>query len=79
MSAWSDLTPDNCRVVVVEWDDITAVESWNEEEMVEATRVHTVGWMLEDSPQRLVIASSWRSDGWAEFNVFPRSPIRSVR
>lgn len=76
---WSRLTPDNVRTVVIEWADITNIPNWNDQEPVKYAVFRTLGWLLESNDDRIVIASTWNpEDGWSEFNVFPKSPVRSV-
>jgi len=76
MSSWDHLTPADCPVVRVDWVDITEYSQWNSEEDVQTTDVVTVGWLLEDSPQQVVVAGSYSytDDAWASVVTFPKTP-----
>lgn len=76
MSDWDSLCPADCPVVRVEWVDITEYSQWNEDEDVQTTDVVTVGWLLEDSTQRVVVAGtySYTDEKWASVVAFPKHP-----
>ena len=71
-------TPRNTDVVKVDWEDITFNDNWNaeSEESFQPTEVTHVGYLLEDTPQHVAIASgySWREETWATVHTFPKAP-----
>ena len=69
-----DVTPADVDVVVVDWADIVRVENWNDDEEVDFIEAACVGWLLEDSPKRIVLASSYNydTDTWADYHIFPK-------
>lgn len=72
--SWEKETPKTVPIKEIDWNDITGIENWNEEEDVEDTQITSVGYLLEDSDQRVVIARdySWSDETWSSFVVFPR-------
>ena len=71
---FDDLTPKTAPIVLVDWADITTISNWNSIDEVTDTDLLSVGFLLEESPQRIVIASSYdySEDRWADFTVFPK-------
>ncbi|MCP4897731.1 MAG: hypothetical protein GY906_12230 [bacterium] len=67
-------------IVVVHWQDITAVDNWNEEEEPYLAEFRTVGWLCLETDSIVVIASTWDEieETWREFNSFPRGCIISI-
>ena len=77
MNPWRELTPATAPVVRVEWYDIVSADSWNddEENATPATLVD-VGWLLEDNPKWIRIATTYDYDScrWARFRLLPKMP-----
>lgn len=73
---YEDLTPKTAKIVVIEWLDITFFGNWNDRDEPVAAQAVTVGWLLEDTDQQLVIASSYeyQDETWADIHVFPKHP-----
>jgi len=73
VSCYDHLTPAQCPVVKVDWADITEFPQWNDREDVQTTDVVTTGWLLEDSPKWIVVASSYSytDETWASVCIFP--------
>jgi hypothetical protein len=74
MGDYDHLTPSNTKAVMVRWEDIVALDNWNVEDVIQPIEVATLGWLLEDSPNQMVIASSynWKDSEWASFHAFPK-------
>ena len=74
---YSALHPGNTPIVKVQWQDIMFLDNWgDEDETVQPVESATVGYLLEDSPTLVVIASSYdyRAERWASIHAFPKSP-----
>lgn len=71
------LKRDTAQVALVTWDDITFVESWNEEEAPYLRRVVTVGFLVSRTDSTVVLATSrdLHTGTWHEFNVFPAGAV----
>ena len=76
-----NLTPKTAEKVVVEYSDITMVDNWNEVKDVDESQLTTIGWLLEDSEKRIVLASTYdySEDRWASFTIIPRHPPEIIR
>lgn len=68
------LTPKNAKPVVVGWDDIKNTPAWNEAEDVNSATMSNIGWLIEDSATRIVIATGydWDDGRWCEFVTFSK-------
>jgi len=76
MSAES-LTPNDCQLVEVEWEDITGLDNWNDDDgPFQPTSIVSVGWLLEDNVKWLTIATSYdhTNSKWASITVIPKLP-----
>lgn len=74
---YSALHPGNTPIVKVKWQDILFLDNWGEEdESVQPVESATVGYLLEDTPTTIVVASSfdYRNDRWSTIHAFPKSP-----
>lgn len=76
-------SPIDTRLVIVDWRDIVEYDDWNSTEGDHSdVTVSTVGWLLEQKPQSITIASTFRYEDsrWAGIHVFPTAPpeIREV-
>ena len=81
-------SPTDAKQGTVAWYDIVATENWNDEEIPDYITVWTSGWLLEDTPQCLRIASSynWEDEKWSDIHTFPKglpefvqSPLSKTR
>ena len=74
---WRELTPETAPVVRIDWWDIVTADSWNEDEedTTPATLVD-LGWLLEDNPKWIRIATTYDHDSgrWARFRLIPKLP-----
>lgn len=79
---FEDRNPDNCAYCLVNWRDITTFECWNEErehEDIQCSQMQHGGWILEDSPIRLVMAEGYDvNDGWTGIRVIPKMPVHKM-
>ena len=71
--------------VQVEWDDSTTLSGWNTKDSLDRKptdlRCISVGWLVSQSKDRIVVSSSATSD-FEAFNTpmsIPRSAIRRMR
>ena len=74
---YSALHPGNTPIVKVQWSDILFMDNWGEDdESVQPVESATVGYLLEDSPTIVVVASSYdyREERWASIHAFPKAP-----
>ena len=73
---YSHLNPTNTPIVKVDWHDIVSVQNYNEDEGAQSIEVASVGWLLDDSPTAVTIASSyvWREERWSDQQTFPKAP-----
>ena len=81
MSRYDAMTPKDCHVVVVEWEDITHFSAWNEsEDDITTTTISTLGWLLEENDKHVVVASTYDHDSeqWADYHAFPKIPATVV-
>lgn len=77
MSDAESLSPRECRLVEVEWEDITGLDNWNEDDgPFQPTSIVSVGWLLEDNAKWLTIATSYdhTNSKWASITVIPKLP-----
>lgn len=74
MNNYDHLTPLNTRPVLVRWEDIVAADNWNEDDILQPIEVVTLGWLLEDSPTQMVIASTYnyKEEQWATLHALPK-------
>ena len=77
---YSHLTPNNTPIVQVNWHDIVTKENYNEDEETQAIEVASVGWLLEDTPTEIKIATTyvWREERWSDQCSFPKAPPEIV-
>ena len=78
---YSALNPGNTPIIVVSWQDIVFNDVWGEDDdTVQPIESATVGYLLEDSPTVIVIASSYdfRAERWGSVHAFPKSPPEIV-
>lgn len=71
------LTPETARLVVVAWEDIVQYQDWNEwSESHDTLTVKTVGWLIEETPRKIVVAGSYNyaDEQWADLHAFPKMP-----
>lgn len=71
----SDLTPATTRIVVVEWEDITDIDNWNEEDgPFQPTSCKSLGWLLENNSKWITIARDYdvTNDKWASVLIVPK-------
>lgn len=77
MSSYRHLTPVDIPLTIVEWEDIQEYPDWNEEseEHTTATELQA-GWVIEDTPKALKIASgySYAEGKWTGINTIPKLP-----
>lgn len=71
------------RAVVVEWEDARdlAIAPWNDVQEWEYNPciVHTVGFVIYDGPEGLILTNSLHDTQTGPVNQIPRAMIRSVR
>lgn len=82
MTPSEDLTPSTAPLVFVEWEDIQAHEDWNEDSEADTTcTLKSVGWLIEDSPKKLVIASTYdhENEKWANKFAISKLPPSVTR
>lgn len=75
MSDYSHLTPQNAKIVTVDWEDIVFSDKWSgDEEDTQPVEVITLGWLLEETPTMLVVAGSYnyREEQWATVHSFSK-------
>ena len=75
MADYSHLTPNNTPLVQVNWMDIVQGDNYNEDDDVQGIEVSTIGWLLDDNMQEVVIASTyvWREERWSDQHAFPKA------
>ena len=68
-------TPEDATLGVVSWYDIVENDNWNDDEQPDYVTAKTVGWLLEDTPQYIRIASSfvYEDNKWAGIHTFPKA------
>ena len=75
------LTPETAKKVVVEWPDIKKIDNWNEveEDLMPLVAV-SIGWLLLETEQFILIASSYDYDNaqWADYHSLPKYPPQVV-
>ena len=72
-----ELTPNSAKLVLVEWEDITGLDNWNEDDgPFQPTSIVSVGWLLEDNPKWMTIARDYDHTNakWAAVVVIPKLP-----
>ena len=72
-----EMTPTDAPLVSVEWEDITGLDNWNEDDgPFQPTSIKSVGWLIEDGPKWLVIARDYdhTNEKWSSIVVIPRLP-----
>ena len=72
-----EMTPADAPLVSVEWEDITGLDNWNEDDgPFQPTSIKSVGWLIEDGPKWLVIARDYdhTNEKWSSIVVIPRLP-----
>ncbi len=72
-----ELTPADSPLVSVEWEDITGLDNWNEDDgPFQPTSIKSVGWLIEDGPKWLVIARDYdhTNEKWSSIVVIPKLP-----
>lgn len=71
------LTPETARLVLVSWEDIVQYADWNEwSDAHDTLTVKTVGWLVEETARKIVIASSYNyaDEQWSDLHAFPKMP-----
>ena len=77
MTPSEELTPTTAPLVFIEWEDIQAHEDWNDDSEENSTcTLKSVGWLIEDSPRKLVIAATYdyENEKWANKFAIPKLP-----
>lgn len=77
MTPSEELTPSTAPLVFIEWEDIQAHEDWNEDSEENSTAtLKSVGWLIEDSPRKLVIAATYdyENEKWSNKFAIPKLP-----
>jgi hypothetical protein len=77
MTPSEELTPSTAPLVFIEWEDIQAHEDWNDDSEENSTcTLKSVGWLIEDSPRKLVIAATYdyENEKWANKFAIPKLP-----
>lgn len=77
MKKHDELTPSDAPLVSVEWEDITGLDNWNEDDgPFQPTSIKSVGWLIEDGPKWLVIARDYdhTNEKWSSIVVIPKLP-----
>ena len=72
-----ELTPQTATLVQVDWSDIVADDNWDGGEgLIQPVEAVTVGWLIDESPTMVTIASSYdyRAQQWASLHTFPKTP-----
>ncbi len=68
---------------IVTWSDISSRADWVDEEEVDKAAPEvclTVGWIIRDSPDQIVIADSVTESGdWGGITVIPKSVIKKKK
>ena len=74
--SYDHLNPSNTPIVEIRWEDIYFDDSWDEDSdgMVQPKECITVGYLLEDSPTKVVVGSTYDFNGekWATIHAIPR-------
>lgn len=77
MGDYRDSDPSTASLVRVDWEDICFSDSWNDEdgEDLQPVESTTVGYLLLETPTRLVIGSSynWRERRWGTVHTFSKA------
>jgi hypothetical protein len=76
--------PDHPLLVIVQWDDIKGKADWVHAEDVagfnKRCRCVTVGYVLVDDEETLLVAGSRNNNGsWGDLTRIPRGVVRSVK
>ena len=74
--------PKKGDLVHVLWEDSTTTHGWSEEEDVECITCESVGWLITNGPNRIVLAADIAGNGDKEYNrkmVIPKSVIKEIR
>lgn len=70
------------KYVVVEWRDSGAVDGlvwqFKDDWECEVHTNYTVGVIVEDSSDKLVIAQSWNKDQWGRLFAIPKENVKSI-
>ncbi len=77
MSDGDGKTPANTSMIQVEWEDITGLDNWNEDDgPFQPTSIVSVGWLLEDNVKWMTIARDYdhTNSKWAAVVVIPKLP-----
>jgi hypothetical protein len=72
------------HLVLIEWEDATAVEDdrWVEvkkEYKYTPAMIQTVGFLLHDSDQGVIVTAHWNEDHTGPVDQIPRGMIRRVK
>jgi len=74
--SYDHLTPQTTPIVEIRWEDIYFDDAWNDDgDMVQPKESVTVGYLLEDSPTKVVVASSYcyKDEQWATIHAIPKA------
>jgi hypothetical protein len=72
-----DITPSTAVKVLVEWEDITSMENWNENDgPFQPTSILSIGWLIEDNSKWMTIARDYdhTNSKWADIVIIPKLP-----
>jgi hypothetical protein len=77
-------TPALADLVEIRWSDIVTDDAWGDDEgPLHPVESLTVGYLLEETPTMIVIASSYdfRAETWGTKHSFPKNPpeITTIR
>ena len=72
-----ELKPADCPLVSVEWEDITELANWNEDDgPFQPTSIKSVGWLIEENSKWMTIARDYdhTNEKWSSIVVIPKLP-----
>ena len=72
-----ELKPADCPLVSVEWEDITELANWNEDDgPFQPTSIKSVGWLIEENSKWMTIARDYdhTNDKWSSVVIIPKMP-----
>ena len=70
------------KAVYVRWRDAGGSSAWQVYEGLNVMPVESIGWVIEDTKDKLVIASSYdnrENRQWADITVIPRECVVSKK
>lgn len=84
---WADKTPENAKVVEIDWVDISQYDNWNTDEDLALATFTSLGYLLYEGPdprtgvEITVTALTYepKTKRWADYLLFPTPVIQEMR